>query len=66
MLGTRVAGHFGGPPAAHRTFRYAGSADEALARLDAGYAAWTDDVSCLDDLARPSGLAEAPSEDLSR
>ncbi|NKZ07886.1 DinB family protein [Actinomadura latina] len=66
VLGMRVAGHFGGPPVDYETFRYAGSADEALDQLDAGYAAWLDGVRGLgpDDLARPSGPAEAPYEDL--
>ncbi|GAA1836955.1 DinB family protein [Actinomadura chokoriensis] len=66
VLGMRVAGHFGGPPVDYQSFRYAASADEALAQLDAGYAAWTAGVRSLglDDLARPSGPAEAPYEDL--
>ncbi|MER7547574.1 DinB family protein [Actinomadura sp.] len=67
VLGARVAGQFGGPPTDYRSFRYAGSADEALAQLDAGYAAWTAGVRSLgpDDFARPSGPAEAPYEDIS-
>ncbi|WP_217711344.1 hypothetical protein [Actinomadura sp. NAK00032] len=46
--GVRVAGHFGGPPVDYESFRYAGSAAEALAQLDGGYAAWTAGVRGLD------------------
>jgi hypothetical protein len=65
VFGVRVAGHFGGPPVDHQSFRYAGSAGEALVQLDAGYAAWTAGVRTLGpaDFARPSGPAEAPYED---
>ncbi|WP_207939500.1 DinB family protein [Actinomadura darangshiensis] len=65
VFGMRVAGHFGGPAVDYGSFRYAGSAGEALAQLDAGYAAWLDGVRGLgpDDLARPSGPAEAPYQD---
>ena len=66
VFGVRVAGHFGGPRTDYRSFRYAGSAAEALAQADAGYAAWTAGVRSLgpDDFARPSGPAEAPFEDV--
>jgi hypothetical protein len=62
IFGMRVAAHFGGPPVTYRTFDYAGTAQEALDQLDAGYAAWTAGVRGLsaDDLARPCGPAEGP------
>jgi hypothetical protein len=62
VFGSRAAHHFGGPPCDYDTFRYAGSAAEALAQLDAAYAAWTAGVRSLslDDLARPVGVAEGP------
>jgi DinB superfamily len=60
VFGSRVASHFGGPPVAWDTFEYAGTADAALAQLDAGHAAWTAGVRGLgaDGLARPCGPAE--------
>jgi hypothetical protein len=59
-LGMRLASHFGGPAVDYQTFGYAGSADEALAQLDAAYAQWNKAVRELsaDDLARPCGPAE--------
>jgi hypothetical protein len=62
VLGERAASHFGGPPADWETFAYAGTADAALAQLDAAYAAWTAGVRALgaDGLARPCGPAEGP------
>jgi hypothetical protein len=62
VFGSRVASHFGGPPVAWDTFDYAGTADGALAQLDAGYAAWTAGVRALgaDCLAPPCGPAEGP------
>ncbi|MGJ3508342.1 DinB family protein [Enemella sp. A6] len=62
VLGARVAGHFGGPPMDYRIHHYAGTAEEALAQLDAGYAAWTNGVRELDEaaLAASSGAAEGP------
>jgi hypothetical protein len=62
VLGERVGSHFGGPPVTWRTFDYAGTAQEALVQLDAGYAAWTAGVRGLgaDGLARPCGPAEGP------
>ncbi len=62
IFGTRVGAHFGGPAVSYRNFHYAGTADEALEQLDAGYAAWVDGVRGLgaDGLARPCGPAEGP------
>jgi hypothetical protein len=62
IFGTRAASHFGGPAVAWDTFAYAGTAAEALAQLDAGYAAWTAGVAALGaaGLARPCGPAEGP------
>jgi hypothetical protein len=62
VFGARAASHFGGPPTSYDTFRYAGSAAEALAQLDAAYAAWSTGVQALDldALSRPVGPAEGP------
>lgn len=64
VLAARVAGHFGGPAADYMTWEYAATADEALAQLDAQYAAWVDGVRELDDagLAAPCGPSEGPWE----
>lgn len=60
VLGMRVAAHFGGPAVDYQSFAYAGAADEALAQLDAAYAAWIEGVLGLDAeaLAQPCGPAE--------
>ncbi|MDI6103513.1 DinB family protein [Actinoplanes sp. NEAU-A12] len=62
VLGARVAAHFGGPPTDYGSFRYAGTATEALAQLDAAYAAWSAGVTALgvDGLQHPCGPAEGP------
>lgn len=62
VLGERAHSHFGGPPAEYATWEYAGTAAEALAQLDAAYAAWSSGVRALteEDLARPVGPAEGP------
>lgn len=62
VLGMRAASHFGGPPISYETAEYAGTADAALAQLDAAYASWMDGVRGLDaaGLARPVGPAEGP------
>ena len=61
-LAVRTASHFGGPPAEPETWVLAGTADAALARLDAAYDAWTAGVEALgdEDLTRPCGEAEGP------
>jgi hypothetical protein len=58
----RTANHFGGPPRDSTSWTYAGSADEALAQLDATYDAWSAGVESLgeDGLARPVGPSEGP------
>lgn len=60
VLGIRAASHFGGPAMDHDTFAFAGTAQEALAQLDAAYAAWSAGVRALTDetLAAPVGPAE--------
>ena len=60
VLGARVAAHFEGPPADYLTWRYAGTADEALAQLDRAYTGWAAGVRALDEsqLAAPCGPAE--------
>lgn len=60
VFGHRVAAHFGGPEADYRTHEFAGTADQALAQLDASYAAWTDGVRSLnaEGLAGHCGPAE--------
>jgi len=62
VFGQRVASHFGGPPMDYDTVEFAGTADEALAQLDAAYGRWIAGVRGLDDeaLARPVGPAEGP------
>lgn len=48
---------FGHPPIDFQSFRYAGTAEEALSQLDDAYQAWIDGVSGLgvDGLAEPAG-----------
>ncbi|MGD9527921.1 DinB family protein [Pseudonocardia sp.] len=62
VFAMRVAGHFGGPPADYSTWEYAGSAQEALAQLDAAYEAWIAGARTLDEaaLAAPCGPTEGP------
>jgi hypothetical protein len=62
VFGARVASHFAGPPVAWDTFDYAGTADGALAQLDAGCAAGTGGVRGLGTggLARRCGPAGSP------
>lgn len=62
VLGTRISGHFGGPPVDYQTFVYAGTAAEALDQLDQMYNAWRQGVESLgaDGLARPCGPSEGP------
>ena len=62
VLAMRVAGHFGGPPVDYGSHHYAATAREALAQLDAAYAAWTAGVRSLgeDWLAEPCGPSEGP------
>jgi hypothetical protein len=61
-FGMRNAAHFGGPPLEYQTYRYAGTAAQALGQLDLGYAAWAQGVRALgaDGLRRPCGPAEGP------
>lgn len=58
----RNASHFGREAADYETFEYAATADQALAQLDAEYAAWQAGVESLgeDGLARAVGEAEGP------
>jgi hypothetical protein len=65
VLGERNARHFDGPPTDYLTFGYAGTAKEALAQLDAAYAAWLAGVKSLgsEGLARPCGPLEGPYSD---
>ncbi|WP_291793871.1 DinB family protein [Brevibacterium sp.] len=60
VLGARTAAHFGGEPRDYFTYEYAENAAQALAQLDAEYAAWIAGVSALteEDLAQPCGEAE--------
>jgi len=60
VLGARVAGHFGGPPADYLEWDYSGTAAGALVQLDEAYATWTAGVRTLeeDGLHRPCGPAE--------
>jgi hypothetical protein len=62
VFGGRVASHFAGPPMDYETHDIAGTADEALTQLDAGYAAWVEGVRGLGaaGLGEPCGSAEGP------
>ena len=59
-LAVRTASHFGGPPAEPESWGFPGTADVALAQMDAAYDAWSAGVESLGDegLARPCGPAE--------
>ena len=60
VFGERAHSHFGGPEVSYEGFAYAGSADEALAQLDAAYECWMTGVRSLTDeqLDLRVGLAE--------
>lgn len=60
VFGMRVAAHFGGPAIDYASHAYAGTAQEGLAQLDAGYGRWIDGVRSLgeDGLLRPCGAVE--------
>jgi hypothetical protein len=62
VFGERVHSHFGGPAVTLGSFAFAGTADEALAQLDAAHAAWSEGVRALgaEGMARPCGPAEGP------
>ena len=62
VLGARNHSHFGGPEIDYMTWEYAGTADEALAQLDAQYDAWVAGVRGLGEegLWEPCGEAEGP------
>lgn len=62
VLAMRNAAFFGRARTDYRSFEYAATAAEALAQLDAEYAAWLAGVESLGEagLARPVGEAEAP------
>ncbi|TDC80176.1 DinB family protein [Streptomyces hainanensis] len=62
VLAMRNASHFGRVPTDYQSFAYAPTAAEALAQLDAEYAAWQAGVESLGEagLARPCGEAEGP------
>lgn len=62
VLGARNASHFGAAAVDYESFRYATTADEALAQLDEQYRIWLDGVTSLgeDGLARPCGVSEGP------
>ncbi|MCO1658264.1 DinB family protein [Pseudonocardia humida] len=62
VLAMRNAAHFGREPTDYHSFAYAETAGDALAQLDAEYAAWVAGVESLGDvgLARPCGEAEGP------
>ncbi|MFJ6789307.1 DinB family protein [Streptomyces angustmyceticus] len=62
VLAMRNAAHFGRTPTDYQSFAYAGTADAALAQLDAEYATWLAGVESLGEtgLARPCGAAEGP------
>jgi hypothetical protein len=57
IFGDRNARHFGGRPVDYQTYAYPGTAEGALAELDAGYDTWIKGVRGLSDdaLAEPCG-----------
>ncbi|KUG52920.1 serine/arginine repetitive matrix protein 1 [Kocuria rosea subsp. polaris] len=66
VLAVRSHGHFAGPEASYQSWAYAGTAHEALARLDREFDRWTSGVHALSeaDLALPCGPQEGPYADL--
>ncbi len=66
VFGARSQSHFGAQfgwgPADYSGWRYAGTAEEALAQLDATHTAWVEGVRRLtpEALAQPVGEAEGP------
>ncbi len=62
VFAMRSHNHFGGPPAAYQSWRYAQDADTALTQLDEEYYRWITGVQALTDegLGRPCGPAEGP------
>ena len=65
VLGSRNTAHFAGPPVDYDSYRYAGTAAEALDQLDKAYDVWTAGVRALgaEGLQRPCGPAEGPFAD---
>lgn len=65
VLAVRVHSHFGGPPAAYETWRYATDATTALRQLENAYDGWMSGVRHLTvaELERPIGPAEGPWAD---
>ncbi|WP_432563658.1 DinB family protein [Kineococcus sp. SYSU DK003] len=60
VLAARNAAHFGGPAADYESFRYATTAEAALAQLDEHYGRWLVGVAALgeEELRRPCGPTE--------
>jgi hypothetical protein len=67
VLAVRNAAHFGRAATDYQTFEYATTAADALAQLDAEYAAWMSGVETLGEerLAHRCGEAEGPWADRS-
>ena len=57
IFADRNARHFGAPEVSYERYEYPGTAAQALAELDAGYATWVAGVSALgpQDLEKPCG-----------
>jgi hypothetical protein len=64
-LAERTGNHFGGGSTDYARWTYAATAEEALAQLDAAYAAWSAGVARLGEegLAHPCGPTEGPFAD---
>jgi hypothetical protein len=64
IFASRVATHFGGPPADWPTWEYASTAEEALTQLDQAYDAWVTGLRSLgaDGLARLVGPLEGDGQ----
>ena len=62
VLAARSHSHFDDPEASYGTWKFAGTADEALAQLDREVERWLDGLRSVDDerMQQPCGPAEGP------
>jgi hypothetical protein len=62
VFAERTANHFGGAPFSYETFEWSGTAEGALAALDAAYSGWVTGVRELgpQELLSPVGPSEGP------
>ncbi len=62
VLGARNATYFGGPLTSYESYRYPGTADQALTELDVAYQRWINGVRSLDSNALAERCQEAGFE----